>query len=92
MIEIVTQADLTSEFYRIMFAEKELGHVEYIPDAADIYPLAKDIHLEEEWAKDFFELLESINYSSSSVSLAIVVMSGLLTNGKWYQWREKEYA
>lgn len=46
----------------------------------------------EMWAIDYFKERGIINYDETGYFTSLVVMVTLMmNNGKWYQWREQDY-
>ena len=47
--------------------------------------------LSELWTVDFLFARELTKYDDTGFFTAILIMTTLLVNGKWYNWREKQY-
>ncbi|MBR3252468.1 HD domain-containing protein [Candidatus Saccharibacteria bacterium] len=45
----------------------------------------------EMWAIDFFQMRNIVKYDENFFFTALIVMSTLMVNGKWYSWREADY-
>lgn len=46
----------------------------------------------EMWTIDYFKIRKLYQYDSTGLITAILVMYSLVVNGRWYTWREADYA
>lgn len=46
----------------------------------------------EMWTIDYFKFRKLYQYDDTGIITAILIMESLIVNGKWYSWREKDYA
>lgn len=46
----------------------------------------------EMWTIDYFKIRKLYQYDDTGIITAILIIESLIVNGKWYDWREKDYA
>lgn len=88
---IITMEDLNYEYCRIMNEENKINHTKDIPDSTEIYKIVFGSKITEKMAKAYFKFIEEGGCKNCNSFTAIIVMSTLLSQGRWYDWREKEY-
>lgn len=62
-------------------------------EAMDICDYEKDgeYRASEMWTIDYFKTREIVKYDTTGYLTAILIMTTLIINEKWYTWREKDY-
>ena len=71
-------------------SDKELAEMKIckqkVPGRADTFYKASEM-----WAIDYFKIRKLYEYDTTGLVTAILIMSTIITNGKWYEWREEDY-
>lgn len=75
---------------RFRMPEREFQEVmlctDKIYDKGNIFCKASEM-----WTIDYFKIRKLYQYDITGLVTEIIIMSTLLTNGRWYRWREEDY-